>query len=327
VATDQLLANFSSVPDPVSRQIAARIWVAAKFLAGSVSREIPYEIVYGLKLALDDWKLASPRKLAITTALLDDRTFYFQRIDVDAYKVIDAYLKVKFDEDLIQIALPRLYRHTPLKAVPLYHELGHFIDVHNQITEYSLLRFPPDKHPAIPPKLAPEVMALPPAVRSNIHKSHRQEMFADLFAASYAGDAYGAALSDIGHGHKGSATHPATAERLALIASFLSGITSPVIDMINTGLRERGMPELKTRFSEPDVRATFGNIRPHEIASEREVHGILAAAHKFVEGLASSPPEPWRGLSVDETGRIVNDLVERSIRNRMFGEAWKSGIT
>jgi hypothetical protein len=327
VATEQLLERLASVPEPVARRIASRIWVATKFLTGSASRDIPYEIVYGLKLALDDWKPTSVRRLAITTALLDDSNFYFQRIDVDAYMLIDAYLKVKFDEDLIQIALPRLYRHTPLKAVPLYHELGHFLDVHNQVTEYSLLRFPPDKNPTIPPMFGPGTASLPDKARLNIHKSHRQEMFADLFAASYAGLAYEAALNDIGPGHKPSPTHPGTADRLALSQLFLAKKSHPVIDMFNTVLAERGLPILQVRFSAPDIVGTFGNMRPYNICADSEIHGILSSALAFERSLATSRPDAWRGLSVDEVSRITNDLVERSIRNRMFMKAWTSGAS
>lgn len=326
-ATDQLRRELNHIPEEVCRRILARIWVATKYLAGSVTREIPYEIVYGLKLALDDWNPASPRTLALTTALLSDRNFYFQRIDVDAYTLIEAFLKIKFNEDLIQISFPRLYRHRPLQALALYHELGHFIDTNSQVTEYSLIRFPPDKYPQATPSIPPGI-SLPAATLEAVHRRHRQEMFADLFGASYAGSAYSVVLSDMAYDHPASPTHPATKFRIALISDYLSGKSSPVLAMFNEVLRERGMPELKIRYIEPDISSTFGNIRPHRIISDGEVHGILSSASKFWAGLETgTTPDAWRGLSRDEIGRVMNDLVERSIRNRMFEKVWAGGTS
>ncbi|MCK9606554.1 MAG: hypothetical protein M0R33_08905 [Methylomonas sp.] len=161
-----------------------QIWTASKFLSGSTSKKIPYEIAHCLKLALEDW---THKKALITTALTQEKnySFYFEGVWPQFYILAESYTGIKFESELVQIAFPKLYQHRPLLNVALYHELGHFIDIHQGIVNQSLLLVPS----AMLPLPSINFSGLSPDLVNQIAIHHRREYFADLFAASYAGKA------------------------------------------------------------------------------------------------------------------------------------------
>jgi hypothetical protein len=65
-----------SYPQAIVQQFSAVIWKAYKYLSGSTSKEIPYEMEFSLQAALKDWV---PRDCVITTALVHDKDFHFFR--------------------------------------------------------------------------------------------------------------------------------------------------------------------------------------------------------------------------------------------------------
>lgn len=290
------------------------MWSASRFLAGSISKEIPYEVAYSLELALKDWLPNPDRPYAITTALLDEPQYYFRAINDQFYETVTAFLDVTFDVKLIQIALPRLYRHRPLYGVALYHELGHFIDIHFRITDFSLL--------LAPPTLPPENQAL----ALDVERSWRREYFADLFAAGYTGNAIGVFLENFAPNSPASQSHPATVSRLESIALFLSGKTPPIVDLFEQSLNKLGLPELKIRHAKPEINAYLNNIRPYPIASEPELHGLLDAGWEYLRSTQAKKNLPWNELGEEKTDRIINDVIEKSIRNWMVKSRWQDGI-
>jgi len=286
-----------------------QIWFATKYLIGSTSKEIPYEIVYSLKTALDDWEIN--QRFLITTALIDDPNYFFQALDPS--KVIRQFLpKVKID-GLIQIASPRLYRHKPLNIVALYHELGHFVDDFHKVTSNSILLHPPATTDQV-------------ALQQEIY--HRKEFFADLFAASYSGDAIKFFLQKFAPNAPESLTHPSTTNRIANIDTFLKSRNNKSISIIKDTLNTKKLPLLRRRFTSPDITTSFNNIRPYQIQNDRELHGILEAGWKLLQDIEKAPFPPWSKLDNEfEAERIINDLVEKSIRNKMLKQKWAYGTT
>lgn len=298
----------------MSRSISSEVWSASRFLAGSISKEIPYEVAYSLESALKDWLPNPDIPYAITTALLDEPQYYFRSINDAFYETVAAFLGVAFDVKLIQIALPRLYRHRPLYGVALYHELGHFIDIHFKITDFSLL--------LAPPPLASDN----PILALEIERSWRREYFADLFAAGYTGDAIGVFLENFAPNSPASHSHPATANRLENINLFLSGKTPPIVELFGKALESLGLPELKVRYVKPNISPYFDNIRPYPIASEPELHGILDAGWEYFQSTHVKKDLPWNELGEEKTDRIINDIIEKSIRTWMVKSRWQDGI-
>lgn len=288
-------------------------------MAGSTSKRIPYEIVYGLRLSLESW---ITKNAIITTAISPDfrSGFYFQGVNPNFNNLTKAYLNIEINQELVQISLPQIYRHRPLYNIPLYHELGHFLDTHHQITKVSLLLHDLNTSlPSLDPKTFDQNML------NFVQTHHRMEYFADLYATSYIGAAYHDFLKSFADGAAFSYTHPATQDRLTLINKFLSGHPDPIFDMFASALKALNLPELKIYHIKPNVDDCFDNFRPYPIASDNEVHGIFTAAWEYLEKTLANPQGMWKSLRENQIEKIINNLVEKSIRNRMVTERWKNG--
>ncbi len=299
-----VIENHSSYPPDFLLRLRQLLWGSSKYLSGTTSREVPYEAVFALRKALRDW---TNDDFLITTALLEDLQYHF--FSLDAIQILRTsvpnLVPPSLNKLLVQIALPRLYRNRPLYSVALYHELGHFIDNHRGVIKMSLL--------------------LQPAVGNpQIEQLHRAEHFCDLLAAGYVGTAMAKLLNHIAPNAPTFATHPATATRISLINDFLSGRNHPTIDLLQNALKSLKMPTLATRFTEPDISTSFQNIRPYDIQSQQELHGILPAAWSFLEAAASKKSLPWSQLDDESIVKTINDLVEKSIRNFSIVEKWNA---
>lgn len=148
------------------------------------------------------------------------------------------------------------------------------------------------------------------------------EHFADLFAANYVGRANGSLLTHLADNAPVSQTHPATADRNAVVNDFLSGTQNPIVDLFSNSSSMLKAPKLKIRYTTPDVSDAFNNIRPYPIENESELHGLIEASWTFLESALKSKLAPWTNLEEQDIGRIVNDLTEKSIRNMAILEKW-----
>src|SRR5262245_34260327 len=87
----ELIARYDTLPHAVGLKITRQAWIATKFLSGSVSREVPYEIVNGLTWALEDWCPEERGKYVLTTTLLPDQEFYFQPVSTEFYDLVRSF--------------------------------------------------------------------------------------------------------------------------------------------------------------------------------------------------------------------------------------------
>lgn len=275
-------------------------------MVGSTSKTIPYELVYSLTNALKDWHNGNT---LITTALIDECNFYFQGIDPNFKKLVKIYLSSNIEYDLIQIALPKNYIHKPLYSIPLYHELGHYIDLEKRVTNLSVLLFP-----------------LPGRLPIDAEISHRKEFFADLFSASYTGAANMIFINELAPGQPESFSHPSTEERVKVMSAFLDGKDHPIINYFNESLNRLGLPSLQKRYEIPAVEGCFDNIRPYCIRSKGELHGMLEAGWNYLSNLPENSASGLNEIADEfEPARIINDLTEKSIRNMILKEKWADG--
>lgn len=299
-----LLAKHHTIPPLASDLIAYQISAAAQFLAGSTSKRVPYEIAHCLRLALGDW---TSDDVLVTTALSPDLEagFYFKGVHNQFSLLVAAFLGIQFKSELAQISLPQIYRHRPLYTIPLYHELGHFLDVRFGVSVLTLKNNPP---------LA--------TVPIDHERSHRMEHFADLFCANYAGAASTQFLVDFAGMQGGSPSHPSTADRLAVVGDFLAGTQNPLVDMFQGALTQLSLPALKQRYLLPPVQPYFDNVCPCKIASDAECHGILLAGYQYLRNAVANTPAPWDAVGEHAVEEIINDLVEKSIRTNMVNARW-----
>lgn len=301
---DHVLDNPSLYNPDVLRVFVSRMWLANKYLSGSTSKEVPYELEYSLRKALAEW--TGKKQFIITAAFAHDLDFHFLVVDIleQVKKIIDKFDYAGIDVACIHISFPRLYKHKPLYNIPLYHELGHFVDKEWQITNASMLTHP-----------------IKAGEDKRTIEHHRAEFFADLFAACYVGPACVEFLKTTGPGRR-SDTHPSTDERVCVTNDFLNGTPNYTVQMFNDVMAKRSAPSLHPRFSSPSLTDTFGDIRPYHIGGDDELHGTFMAGWQYLKSALKRDALPWSEMGEEDVDRIINDLVEKSIRNRAIREQW-----
>ncbi len=305
----QLLSASPPVPNEIKHFVARQIWLATEFVAGSTMRLQPYEAIYGLQCVTREWLKQQP---IIVTALIQEPNFYFQGVHPTFRQLARDGLGVT--DEIVQIRLPEIYRQKPLYSVALYHELGHFIDTTYKVTETVF---------ALEPEIAlPGISGPPSDGTKEMRFNHLREYFADLFAAGYCGRAIKQFLAGIAPDAQASASHPESYHRFQMIEALVTNTNHGVIAGFNRALTTRGLPILRVRFAPIDVGDAFKAIRPANITSIEEVHGILGSAWEFLDSAADQAQDPWNRMEPHEVERVVNDLVEKSIRNWMIRETW-----
>ncbi|URV24849.1 hypothetical protein [Burkholderia gladioli] len=322
VLLQRLAQQPPAIAAPVAHKLVSWVWMNTQYLTGSTAKRIPFEVAYGLERAASDW---TDKDLVITTALLQSPDFHLKAPAPDITALIAAETGVNLTIEVVQSALPEIYRHRPLYCIALYHELGHFIDMQANITQTSLLLSGVLGPPLLPGlQLPPNIPPQDLGGVQRIVESHRMEYFADLFSACYMGDSAIAFLEAFAPAYPVSLTHPATASRVAIMRDFLDGTQNDIVDMFQNALGQRGLPRLQPRFIVPDVSQSFGGVRPHAIVEEAEIHGLFIAGWNFLDVVATGQSPAWIGLDSVAIEATVNDLVEKSIRNHMVREAWNA---
>lgn len=319
------LAESPPINPGLANYIEKNLWSLSQFLTGSTTKQIPYEVVFAVSEAAKQWTKV---ELMVTTAIIQEPNFYFKSVPEDFFDAVRSELGIVVDSRPVQVALPYIYRHKPLYCVPLFHELGHYVDSANEVVKTSMLISPPEIGPDLPDfPPAAQIAASSPAEQDNLRwvtENHRSEYFADLFAAMYVGGACADFLQQFAPSQPLSATHPATAARQTVVEDFLTGRPNPLVDLFQVALGARGMQPLRIQFRRPPLSEVFGQVRPITPASTDEVFGLLEAAWRFLQDLPAGAPNLWAALPDADHERIANDLAEKSIRNWMVVEGWRA---
>ncbi len=324
---DRLLQKLESTPTTISidvaRLIGFNVWELTQFLTGSTTKQVPYEVVYAVEKAAKQW---TRRKLLITTAIVQEANFFFKGGSQDIYKVVKSELGVDITAEPVQIALPHIYRHKPLFCIPLFHELGHYVDHANDLVKTTLLVSPDDMGPDLPGlKTSSQIGRLAGEERifwAKIVESHRQEYFADLFATSYVGEANREFLMQFCGDEPVSKSHPSTTARFQVMDDFLSGRSNKIVDLFQQALKARGLGALSARYAASNASTVFESVRPCSPSSDGEIFGLFKEGWSFLHKTWNARGTNYKSLSEAEVERVVNDLTEKSIRNRIVKEDW-----
>jgi len=320
------LADTESEKTPIlpeaKRLVTDAVWRATQYLAGSTSNRIPYEIVYSLKHALEDWGV---RDCVITTSLLKSSDFSCERINSAPAKICaELMLKTEFSVDLVQVAFPEIFEHSPIFCTPLYHEIGHYVEERYQrITGMAthaedLIEHLPD-HPYLNINYSEQS-------HREIFRDHSIEHFCDIFAASYVGECAAFYIEQWAPDQPFTVTHPSTQSRVELIHAFLEERSSPYLDaLLETSKDSEGNSMLKRRFILPAVEAFYADIRPCEIQSVEELHGVFPASLAFMQ-TPGFPAPPLAPMNNEKVAATINGLAEKSIRNFMIKRAWNEHL-
>ncbi|MBF9035206.1 hypothetical protein HKCCE2091_13250 [Rhodobacterales bacterium HKCCE2091] len=317
VAIQHVIDNWGAYPDPVVRSFVDHTWAVIRFLHGSRSNDAPHEAQYALQKALRHW---IANDVLISSAVLEEFAFFLQPLDLWEHisKTLTDFDTEGYRPLLVRIGSPLAYKNRPIFCVPLFHELGHFVDHHYQITSLSLLVSPP----------APPPAGLDKNTWQSINRNHRMEFFADLFSASYSAHAAIESLLAIAPTNPDSLTHPASKKRAAVMKDFLTGSGNPIVGLFQKTLAARGLPPLSAKFKIPNISSNLDDLRTISIEDEAVLFGVFPASWDYVMSQIEAPTAPWAdpGVSPYVIEKTVNDLVEKSIRNFETRERWSGAF-
>lgn len=298
------------------------IWREYQFLIGSTRHRIPYEVIFCLSQALEDW---FDHQTLVTTAIIQERNFYFQGGNGKFYQYAKKQTGVMVENSVVQIMLPDLYRHRPLYNIPLFHELGHFIDDKKKIIESIFLIIGNDIAQCIP-----KLESCPTNWTKDMYQSalraHLSEYFADLYCCCYTGTGLNQLLDELTGKSPATTTHPSTDDRKANVNNFLAGSSNPLIDTYQAALSFVGLPKLEIKFEPPSIKTSFLNLRPVKLDSQGQVYGIFQEGWEFLSETSINPSGLWSSMTIENKERQINDLIEKSIRNYMIEHEWNEAI-
>lgn len=315
--TLHVLDNPGAYPDEIVRAFERHVWRVMQFVQGSRAKDAPHETQYALRKALSHW--ISNDSVLISSAALEGFEFFLAPEDIWEFVAasINGYDTKGYKPLVVRIGSPEAFKHRPLYCIPLFHELGHFVDEQLKITELSLIMHPITQTPA----------GIDAEAWKFLNRRHRMEHFADLFGAVYCGVATNESLLAIAPNNPDSYTHPSTAKRVSLVNDFLSGKSNPMVDVLQSACLARTGKALAPRFALPDLPASFDRVLTHRVTSDEELFGVFQVGWHYLKEQLEKRAAPWvdGNSTVPEIEGTVNDLTEKSIRNYEIRERWDSG--
>jgi len=310
-----VLEYSASYPDEIVRQFQHHVWNVLQFVSGSRSNDAPHEAQYVLRKVLKEWIYEDA---LVSSASLNNFEFFVSLTDLWEFvgRALDRYDSGGYAPLVVRIGSPAAYKHRPVFCVPLFHELGHFVDHNYKISETSVLM-----------NLAPAPPGITDEQWQNLNVRHRMEHFADLFAACYCGQATNLSLCAFAPANGDSHTHPSTQRRLAVVDDFLNNRSNVIVDVLQSALVARKQPALSVRYSEPTLNC-FDDVLTYKIKDEAELYGIFLASWKYLHAQLTDRSAPWITPDADASTieKTVNDLTEKSLRNYEIVERWKNAV-
>lgn len=325
------------------------VFKSLEFLNSSTISTIPYEIVSVLETALKDWTLIN--EYIIVTSLVNGMNEFsfdnYLMFNDFVYQDIELLYKVKFEEKLVQINVPKSTSKDYLANVVLYHELGHFIEKKFEITRviYSeiLDKLTNGSIPIGSSEYQEVTKYFPYLIDSNnvkslkanhhpfnIFSSHVNEYFCDLFASQYIDDCLAHYLNYITQGNIDySYSHPSTKNRIEFVHSFVNGKTSFLVEFYKDVVKNITSIEIKKRCKNLST-DNFEKLIPVELADIDELHGLFIYGWNVWLndwGKIENTSSLGFKLSQIRAYEIINNLIEKSLGNYFIKESWRRSKT
>lgn len=289
------------------------IYVQIEFLDYKYLTEIPFQIISCLNVVKSDW-IDNPDLFSIvfsnnSKGLTD---YYNWSLDERSINEINRIcntlgFNIRYDHGLIHISQPRFFTNDFLSSIPVYHELGHFID-----SNYGISRYAVDD-----PSFKPQKYDSTNYSKHQLY-SYMAEHFADLFSAQYLTNLMVKVLNFISFGNSESFDHPSTDNRISIIEAFISGTGTPEDLEIVSQLKKATKVQTKRKLNERDliIREKIPSSNPFELDKQvklsepHEVHALYSFGwENFNESEIFSEKYP---LPYDRLKRI-NFLIKKSI--------------
>ena len=313
------------------------------FLDDSTTSNIPFEIVKCLEIAQNQWIPNTKGFIIVTSLIKDVYGFSFDPslvVNNNYYTIISKLYNIDFDKKLIQINVPKYLRNDYLAMVPLYHELGHFVDkfynISNAFYSYITNQFFTGKLSG--ENLKTVLYYFPyindPSINEHyinkiphpIFLSHIAEYFCDLYASQYIENSLVNFLSYITEDSKDySFSHPSTVSRNKIVEDFLADDKKNyVLNLIKFVIIKISGNELKKRFVNFNS-TDLDKLIPLKITDENQLHYLFNWGWNkwmnYAQDFEKSESMNYK-LTESKVLEIINNLIQKSISNYIIEKNW-----
>lgn len=230
---------------------------------------------------------------------------------------------------LVQIGLPRFYRNSPILLIPLFHEIGHFIDKHYQITHRVTIHLNLSKTLDVVFPFLKNINHMPFLAAMEAREmasNHAAEFFADLLAAIYVGPAISEFLVSMAGEQPASFSHPSSSSRSEIVDCMLTKKQHPFVEAVQEVLAKLKLPMLEARWSPIDLIKWLNVMRPPHVENDGQLFGLFCEGWQVGNNLeGSGTSEPWTSMSNGKQFSAINDLIQKAIRNYSIRTQWRDG--
>lgn len=274
--------------------------------------DIPKHLIHCLEKVLDDWIPGGTSNyfIVISHNKSPDQ-FWIRALDEEQLQQYNLYFNILFSisykQSLIQINKPLFLFDNYLASVPVYHEMGHFIEKNYQLVK-NLFRNDDSLK-----------------TKSELHYA---EHFSDIFAAQYIGKCSIEPLTYMSpDDNKVTHTHPSNTRRIDVVNAFLTGSGSreaiEIIDNLKKITLERTGQELKIR-SEALRSNPFETFKPIRITSPSQLHTLFSLGWNSWMSDNSAIRQKYP-QSAQQCCDAINKIIKDSIDLYMPLQPWMAG--
>ena len=301
-------------------------------LSNNTATNAPYEVVESIKLAAKTWVPNIDDYIILTR--YGDYSFYAdQRMEEEVLTYIANDYDIPFDKKTVLLSIPQHYYRDYLNNVVLYHEIGHFVDTVNSITDIAFNITINNISKNI--NYNDILQVFPFFSRTDIpHKyflyHHFKEYFADIFAVSFIGQSIEKYLKYLAYPKSetedDSPTHPSNKLRFKMTNDFIQGRSNYVIDILQSILEKKGLPKL-CKISSTIKADDLYRLLPVELTTDQDVHALYSLAWEVWDGDRNrfkKENNMYFDLQSTQLYTIINNLVEKSISNYLIKTKWQN---
>lgn len=313
-------------------------------LSNNTGTNAPYEVIESIKCAAKDWVADIDDYIILTK--FGDYSFFYDEDEEDIRMFLKNDYNIVLKHKTVLLSIPQHYYRDYLNNVVLYHEIGHFVDVVNGISIYSLNNM---KNKFSRSEDIPNMQTFFPFLNGltfnqvidangnfldkSIEKAlyhHWMEFFADMFACSYIGKNITKYLEYVYYpdcrSSNYSITHPSNDLRFKLAEDFLSSNRNYILDIIQNELRGK-FGKVMNDFTNDLDSSDLYRLLPIEINSDNEIHKLYAIAWDVWysdRDLFKTANNLSYTLEPTQIYTIINNLIEKSISNYLIQKKWNN---
>ena len=300
--------------------------LSLEYLKNSTMNTVPYELIYCLRCALDEW-IKDSEKYIIVTSYGDYCFSNYLSLTKGVYDIMTTKLGIEFENKLVQICLPQGMERDYLCNTVLYHELGHFVDMTIGLSNIIFLELKNYFGEAEVKEFFPYLDDPSISEKDCMVFNHVQEYFADLFASLYIGKSIYYYLDYIANDADFSYSHPSTSYRIKIVEKFLSNPDSNILFKIINGYTIRIFnQEFKPKNQALNSPQDFYDLIPCDINNKNQLHSLFQFGWFIWKHNKTEFEDANRmnfTLKPSQKYEIVNNLIEKSINNFIVKEQWK----